>query len=213
MSKTDEQIIDECYSDEPNILIGEFDETIKAIISHYLKKFKPRLDFYLSHYHELEDEQLIRDGVHGIYIDETATEQRWYHQDTFVRFNGENPYNQMVNRLIKHKSDFTKRTTFEGIHSFIKAHAELINPFGELSIYDAALRISHNKKFMSPPEHIYLHSGAERGYKTLFNSSRTKVIGLRTFESISTELARLEPKYLEDILCIYKKTFWKLMNK
>ncbi len=159
-------------------------------------------------------DELIRKSVHGLYTDSANIERRWFHQQTFVKFNSEQPYNQMSQRLLSHRSDLENRRNFHEIYTFIKAHSELINPFGVLSVYDTTLRMSQNRHFNYQPVYVYIHRGAERDYKTLFNTDKlSDYVEKKEFKAISFELSKLESKYLEDILCIYKKTFWKLINK
>lgn len=57
------------------------------------------------------------------------------------------------------------------------------------------------------PDKIYLHAGTLTGYKSLLNEKcKDEYIEKQGFDRI-VGLNAFEPKYIEDILCIYKKNF------
>jgi hypothetical protein len=65
--------------------------------------------------------------------------------------------------------------------------------------YDTALRIGSRLKL--EPTAVYLHAGARKGAMRLGVYTRARKVPSTGFPS---ELARLNPRDIENLLCIYK---------
>jgi hypothetical protein len=73
---------------------------------------------------------------------------------------------------------------------------------GELTVYDAALRIGTYRELKLEPKEIYLHAGTRKGAKTLGFKGRRRSIRL---DELPKAFYRLKPYQIEDCLCIYAK--------
>jgi hypothetical protein len=76
---------------------------------------------------------------------------------------------------------------------------------GELYVYDTSLRIGAYMGIW--PQKVYLHAGTRKGAKALgFPSTARSIDPL----AMPIEMSQLEPREMEDFLCIYKAHLAKL---
>jgi hypothetical protein len=90
-------------------------------------------------------------------------------------------------------------SSFEQLHELVHRTVEPISGLGELYVYDTALRIG--AKLGLSPKVVYLHAGTRKGAKNLgFKPSRDTI----SIAALPRALRTLEPREIEDLLCIYK---------
>jgi hypothetical protein len=75
-----------------------------------------------------------------------------------------------------------------------------IRGLGHLYTYDTALRIGAKLDLL--PEKVYLHAGTRKGAKALGLDWKARALEVA---SIPDELHELEPREIEDFLCIYEE--------
>jgi hypothetical protein len=90
-------------------------------------------------------------------------------------------------------------SSFEQLHKLVRRTVEPIPGVGELYVYDTALRIG--AKLGVSPEMVYLHAGTRKGAKNLGFKSSCDTISIT---ELPRALHKLEPREIEDLLCIYK---------
>lgn len=89
-------------------------------------------------------------------------------------------------------------TSFESLIELVETTVGSIRGFGELAIYDTAVRIG--VRLGIEPEFVYLHRGTRQGAIALgFASSRKQL----KVSELPAEFAKLRPREIEDCLCIY----------
>lgn len=92
--------------------------------------------------------------------------------------------------------------SFHELFLAVNANIGEIPGVGELTVYDAALRIGG--KLGLEPDRVYLHSGTRIGARRLGLDWRAKWLESR---DLPQPLRSLPPWQVEDILCIYKDWF------
>ena len=205
-----DQYITDCYSEEIAFSeITSFDQIMQWIYKDYLKRFKERFDNYLNYYKTIPLDTAIYNSALGKFENKDGEKKTWFHQQTFITHNGEEPLKELANKLSSLKSEIKKKNSFESLHDdIIKEASSNLENIGKLSIYDTAIRLGNHLGLR--PKYLYLHAGTESGYKILIDEKINKTkVNPKIFKHI-TGLNQLEPIYLEDILCIYKKTFSKI---
>lgn len=114
------------------------------------------------------------------------------------------PHNVLLNvkqKLYTQKIFILKCKTFDEIYNVIESCR--VKGFGDLSIYDSALRIG---AFLGiEPDKIYLHAGTKKGAKNLGVDIRGKKVISK--DELPSVFRKMKPVELEDLLCIYKDYF------
>lgn len=102
-------------------------------------------------------------------------------------------------RLLAAGVTLSKAKSFEQLHETIQDTVGGVRGVGALYVYDTALRIA--AKLGLTPKLVFLHAGTREGARRLgFEPSRKT---LRVSE-LPSALRVLEPREIEDALCIYK---------
>lgn len=206
-----EQQIADCYGEE--ILLNNnlsFDDQMNFIVSHYAQTFKDRFDNYLKYYQTISFDDALYKSCVGLYCLANGEEQTWFHQATFITYNGSKLLEELAAKLEALRPRLKRCKEFHSLYQLVQGVAESVGGLGPLSIYDTSLRLGSNLTIS--PEKIYLHSGTLAGYKILVNEKvEEEFVNRNVFRSIPL-LGSMEPKYIEDILCIYKKTFAKMKS-
>ncbi len=89
--------------------------------------------------------------------------------------------------------------TFDGLHDVVDEKIGPLRGIGPLMVYDTALRIG--TKLGHKPRQVYLHSGTRQGARMLGLCWRMPSLPVECFPP---ELQELEPREIEDCLCIFK---------
>ena len=94
--------------------------------------------------------------------------------------------------------DIATSRDFDELHRLIETTIGPIHGIGELMVYDTALRIG--AKLGLAPECVYLHAGTRQGARALGLNWRKPYLSVA---ECPEELHTLEPREIEDCLCIY----------
>ena len=131
------------------------------------------LDKYLSFYIELPNltEVIVHasDGIFKLTNNGIEYFIRHNHQEVFIDKNYNKrgiPFEiskQVRDNLIKRMNDILKARSFDEIYQIVTDCK--VKGFGELSIYDTALRISSHLNI--EPDKVYLHAGSRKGAELL----------------------------------------------
>lgn len=150
------------------------DKDGKEIKTHFFfESHADYLDKYLGFYKTLPNlTELIIHASDGIFkLTNQGIEYfiRHNHQEVFLdkedNLRGI-PYElskQVRNNLIKRTNDILKSTTFDNLFQIVLESK--VKGFGELSIYDTALRIASQMNI--EPDKVYLHAGSRKGAELL----------------------------------------------
>lgn len=101
--------------------------------------------------------------------------------------------------LLSAANDIQQCKTFDELLSLIESELHEIQGLAELYAYDTALRIG--AKLGLVPEKVYLHAGTRKGAEALGLDSKARALEV---SALPNELQELEPREMEDFLCIYK---------
>lgn len=107
--------------------------------------------------------------------------------------------------LLAKRPQISKCTGFDSLIELVETTAGSIRGFGELAIYDTAVRIG--ARLGMEPEFVYLHRGTRKGAKALGLASGGKYLKL---SELPAEFTKLRPHEIEDCLCIYASELSRL---
>lgn len=173
--------------------------TLEMYVKEYIKNNKKSLNNYLEKYSSLNNiEEAIKYGATA----RLSNENKHSHQRRLkVEI-----LEQVRDKLLEEVEKIKKCTSFEELIEIVEECKE--SGFGELAIYDTALRIGSNINIY--PEKVYLHAGTKKGAKELGLKISNKVI---EFSDLPEELKGLKPYEVEDFLCIYKDKFRNIIER
>jgi hypothetical protein len=166
--------------------------SLSVVIRSYLANDKPKLDRLLASY---AGQPGIEAAVHAAAL---AMDER----------NRRHPHQRRLRReaLLAAEAAFLRQlTTLSSITSFgdlfqqIEQSTHDIIGLGDLYSYDTALRLGAFLRL--EPDAVYLHAGARKGAARLGVSTEERKVPPSAFPP---ELASLQPKDIENLLCIYK---------
>jgi hypothetical protein len=169
---------------------GGFYMNIRFYIKQYEENTKIGLNNFLHKYKSLEN---LDDVISYATLAKLPTMNKHFHQRRLK--------NEIMNivkqKLLLRKHDIESCHTFDEVISIVKAEA--IKGFGELAIYDTALRISAHLDIY--PDKVYLHAGTLKGAKAMgLNVKHNPIV----VQDLPSYLKGLKPHEIEDFLCIYK---------
>jgi hypothetical protein len=110
--------------------------------------------------------------------------------------------------LLSNSEAVAQAEDFDALFNLIEKMCKPIKGLGELYIYDTSLRIGAKRDLM--PTKVYLHAGTRRGAKTLGFNGGVKAIDV---SDMPKQLQQLEPREIEDVLCIFKDLLQKSLSK
>ena len=199
------------------------DKDGKDITTHFFfETHCDYLDRYLGFYKELPNlTEVIVHAADGIFkITNQGIEYfiRHNHQEVFLDNEGNQrgvPYEvskQVRDNLIKRTNDILKARTFDALFKIVTECK--VKGFGELSIYDTAMRIATHMNI--EPDKVYLHAGARKGMEILEDrgyvdsgSSKKKFMELKDMPKPMQNLKAAETEHL---LCSMKGKMNQLEN-
>jgi|GEM_PF-2468124 len=189
------------------------DKDANNITTHFFfETHSDYLERYLGFYKELPNltEVIVHaaDGIFKIANQGIEFFIRHNHQEVFLDKEGnqrEVPYEvskQVRDNLIKRTNDILKARTFDELFNIVTECK--VKGFGELSIYDTAMRIATHMNI--EPDKVYLHAGARKGMEILEDkgyvdsgSSKKKFIELKDMP-----MQNLKAAETEHLLCSMK---------
>jgi hypothetical protein len=104
--------------------------------------------------------------------------------------------------LLSNSEAVAKAKDFDALFNLIEKTCMPIKGLGELYIYDTSLRIGVKRGLL--PTKVYLHAGTRRGAKVLGLDGKTVEVS-----AMSEQFQQLEPREIEDVLCIFKDMLQK----
>ena len=107
--------------------------------------------------------------------------------------------------LVKNKGKINHCNSFEDLINLVYQKVKKVKGFGELCVYDTALRIGASKNIY-PEKMVYIHAGTDVGCKNLkLKNSNYKVWKVLPVDNnLPKPLRKLKAYEIEDFLCIYK---------
>jgi hypothetical protein len=97
--------------------------------------------------------------------------------------------------------DLARIETFHALLGELSESIGAVRGIGERTVYDTALRLG--VVFALEPDRVYLHAGTREGAKHLSLDWRQPYLRMG-------DLRTLQPREVEDLLCIYKQDLAKL---
>ena len=193
----------------------------KSIATHFFfETHSDYLDKYLGFYKNLPNltEVIVyaADGIFKLTNNGIQYFIRHNHQEVFLDDTGNQRgvayevSRQVRDNLVKRINDIMRCRTFDEMHRIVTDCK--VKGFGELSIYDTALRISSYLNI--EPDKVYLHAGARYGMALLEDKgyvekglSKKKFIEMNELPQQIQVLKALEAEHM---LCSMKDTMSKL---
>lgn len=165
-------------------------QTLKDVVRCYIRCCRP---VALEELQEFQNLTNLSEAVELAGTARTTDQKKFDHQWRI-------PNNTLM-KFSKHLRTRLKRIKdskdFESLRSVI--HESGVEGIGRLTVYDTALRIGANLGFR--PAHIYLHAGTTEGAKALGLYRGQEWLDPN---EMPVEFRLLEPREIEDCLCIYK---------
>jgi len=214
----------ELYKREDYSFFKYKDITGNEIKTHFVfESHTEYLDKYLNFYKNLPNltEVIVHapDGIFKITNDGLEYFIRHNHQEVFIDRNGNQrgvPYEtskKVRDNLFKRLNEILKCRTFDEIYEIVNSCKE--KGFGELSIYDASMRIAVHMNI--EPDKIYLHAGARIGMETLESKGYVEAgTSKKKFVLISEmprQMQKLKAAESEHMLCSMKENIANLDPK
>jgi hypothetical protein len=170
------------------LALTKLEEIVSAYIRDYREAASRELRWFAS-------QRGVDDAVSLSAMAEGPSGKRLSHQRRI-------PRRVLINarrRLLAQIPQLMTVSSFEQLHELVHSTVEPIRGLGELYVYDTALRIG--AKLGLSPKVVYLHAGTRKGAKNLgFKPSRDTI----SIAALPRALRTLEPREIEDLLCIYK---------
>jgi hypothetical protein len=165
---------------------------LASIVEDYLTNYKPELDEDLAYFKRQPD--LARA------IENAALARLPYGKHPHQRRRKVATLQAAADALLQARSEIRNCTRFDRLYDLGERVTGGIRDFGELCIYDTALRIGAYLGLS--PERVYLHAGTRKGVEKLGLDSRAKSLPWTAFPPALAAL--LGGADLENLLCIYK---------
>jgi hypothetical protein len=170
---------------------------LKEWIGTYLDKYGRCLENYLGHYKNLSIDKAINEAVRGKNLE---IHRHQYHV-------GKERLQDVAEKLLPLAAEIEgfRKKPFDELHNFISCNR--IKGFGELAIYDTALRLgAHFNREECLPKDVYLHAGAKKGYVAFKSFIKVQTTDKVKWDDLPTLWKRLKTAYhVENFLCIFKR--------
>lgn len=163
--------------------------SLEAIVQDYTAVWQAAAGRELRYYARLDS---LEDVIEVAGLAEFPRGKRHNHQRQ-VRCDA---LKQARDRLLE--ANLRACTTFDELLERIDQVTADIFGYGELTVYDTALRIGAYLKL--EPDKVYLHTGTRDGAKALGLDGKRKAINV---EELPEAFRRLKVHEIEDVLCIY----------
>jgi hypothetical protein len=170
---------------------GQRLRTLRGMVRHYILYKRPRAQDELESFRSRPFEEALERAAQA--KDERG--KRFSHQ---TRLEG-SQLRKAKNILLDAAKEICRCKSFDDLHNLIKKRLDGIRGLGELYYYDTALRIGAS--LCLKPKRVYLHRGTRIGTRELGLDCRADSLDPR---ALPKKLAVLEPREIEDFLCIYK---------
>lgn len=168
--------------------------SLGELIRIYERGHGRRLDAYLA---KFENQLTLNEAIKVVHLYEN--QQVHPHQRRVGRSIFEDV---VIPSLLVRVAEIEACQSFHDLHSCIKNLTSHVRRFGELAVYDTALRIGANRKLW--PSVVYIHAGTKKGCKSLAIPANGETIELK---ELPEPLQSLMPHHAENFLCIFKDRF------
>jgi hypothetical protein len=180
---------------------------LHKLVSIYNVTYAPILDAQLERYRRLDSlETVVRfDNLYKYKDSEDQREKIYHHQ----RRLGAYILNTACDELSANLEGIAQCQSFRELLHCIESVTKPVPRFGELAVYDTALRIGANRNIW--PTVVYLHAGTMKGYQELAGTMKdykklmkTRVrTGWVPLDDLP-EVRVLKPRHAENFLCIFE---------
>jgi hypothetical protein len=174
--------------------------SLADIVQHYIENYRQKASNELAYYGSSSSlSETIRLAANAILKDgKRHDHQRRIPGSALAR---------LGRRLLAIEQNVEASKSFADLFGLIKDTAKDLKYIGELTIYDAALRIG--AKLGQDPQEVYLHAGTRKGAAILgIDTARESVAPT----SLPSAFKELKPYEMEDVLCIYKSDLQRLVR-
>jgi hypothetical protein len=168
---------------------------LRAVVADYLSYVATSADAELAFFQSLPS---LEDAIRTAALAQRPDGKRLSHQRRIPRAALE----ESARRLLARRRQIARARSFDKLHSLIELTVGSIPSIGRLTIYDTALRIG--AKIGLWPQRVYLHAGTRVGASRLGLNAAD---GTLSPSSLPAPFQDLEPRQIEDVLCIYKDDF------
>lgn len=164
--------------------------SLATLIEEYKAKYKSRLENELKFYENLKDKKEALRMAGLCLMSNGKRYPHQYHLKAKV-------LEEVRDRLLDELENIENCQDFETLLEIVQKCR--IKGYGEVTIYDTALRIGANLKIC--PTKVYLHAGTRKGAAALGLPYKQPYL-IREF--FPAEIQKLEPYDIENFVCIYK---------
>jgi len=181
---------------------------LEKLVCIYQLAYEPKLDAQLKRYCGLDSlETVVRFENLYKYEDKNDRNEKIYaHQ----RHLGAGILKRASNELSANLKGIEQCQSFCELLHCIESVTKPVPRFGELAVYDTALRIGANRNIW--PTVVYLHAGTMKGYQELAGAMKdykklmkTRVrTGWVPLDDLPEEVRVLKPHHAENFLCIFE---------
>ncbi|TGK19034.1 hypothetical protein [Leptospira stimsonii] len=174
-----------------------FGENVNRVLTDVIDKyFNGRNEWSICECDEIESYSDFKSMILNVAWAKRSNGKRFFHQ----RLIRHQALSQAAKLIIDNAENFRSANNFEELFNRMNNLVKNIYGIGELFIYDTANRIGTFLKI--EPSKVYIHNGVRKGAQALgFRGSISAI----EMEHLPQPLAKLRPKDVEDILCIFKK--------
>ncbi|MGW3371727.1 hypothetical protein [Streptomyces hydrogenans] len=186
---------------------------LKRVIAHYSDVFLPCEEKDRAYYRGLT----TKDAARSAGLLRRHDKQRHSHAEDWVAKEDSErraaSLELLAKELVGRVGKLHKSMCFPEIHAVVEEAATAVRKARHpkptpLLRYDAALMLAWRLK--SEPEEVWLHSGTDRGVRTLgIGTAGRKTV---TLAELPKPFRKLPAWQVEDILCIYRRVFLRLVT-
>lgn len=185
--RSSKRLVDDCKP----VPVSEMLATLEDVVSDYISDHRPRVTREMNYYAGQPSLEAAI-NVAGL---ARLNDKRHAHQRRIPAA----VLQHATDRLLQAADELQGCQTFDELFHLVEAVIRPIERIGEMAVYDAALRLGAYLKLA--PELVYIHMGTRAGLKNLgLYHGQTAISPAELPEAFR----RLEPREIEDCLCIYK---------
>ena len=165
--------------------------TLGIIVKDYIKNYREGAHGELAYFKVVKS---LDKAIEYAGLAKKQSGERFSHQKRISQI----VLKRATAKLLKAKHRIKSCCNFDELIKLVQSTAGQVRGIGEL-FYDTALRLG--AKLGIYPEKVYLHAGTRTGAQVIRLNTKQEAISL---SEVPSELHKLKPHEIEDILCIYK---------
>ena len=180
-----------CEAPRPDDRYASLESIVRAYKARFRKRSQEELNSFAS--------ESVADAVRRAGLAERPDGKRYDHQRRIPR--------EVLQRAAERlgRANLSRARDFDELHERVREAIGSIEGIGRLTIYDTALRIG--AKLSLAPKRVYLHTGTRAGARNLGLNWRAESLAV---SNVPRALRELEPREIEDVLCIFDDHFARL---